>query len=154
MEARTILSWHAKEREGAPKERSWYWAVGIMSGGFAVAAFILSNYLLTLIALLAGFSVMLAGSAKPRRHLYKLTEKGFMIDAKLIRYAQIEQFAIHENEDSKELLLETKGFSGTLSAPLGNADYRAIEMELKNHNIEEVESLHSFADHLAKGIGL
>ena len=97
---------------------------------------------------------MLLGSAKPKRHTYRLTDHGFMIGRNLIPFSKIDRFAIHEGEDENELYLETRTLSGTLSAPLGQTDYRPIQMELKNHNIEEVESLRSISDHLAKGIGL
>ena len=154
METRTLITWQAKEYDFVPKARSWYWAVGIIAGGIAAASFILSNYLLVLIAILAGFTIMLVGSAKPKRHTYRLTEKGFMIGPRLISFRDMRRFAVHEDDDGGELLIETNTISGTISVPLGDADYRLIEMELKNQNIEEVESLHSFADHLARGIGI
>jgi hypothetical protein len=153
VEDRTILSWQAKEFEFLPKSRSWYWAVSIVSASVAVASVILANYLLAVIAVLAGFSVMLMGSKRPRRHTYRLTEHGFKVGERLIPYRDIQEFAIHEGEEM-ELVLNTKTLLGNVSAPLGSTDWRTIEMELKNRNIEEVESLKTFADHLSKGLGL
>ncbi|MBI3573577.1 hypothetical protein HY090_00825, partial [Candidatus Kaiserbacteria bacterium] len=94
MESRVIVSWQAKEYDFTPKERSWYWAVGIIAAGAAIAAGIVGDYLFSVIAVLAGFSVMLLGSKRPKRHTYSLTERGFMIGEKLIPYRDMERFAI------------------------------------------------------------
>jgi hypothetical protein len=152
MQARVIVSWQAQEFEFQEKERSWYWAVAIIATGVAVSAFILANYLFSLIAVIAGFTVMLVGSKKPRERKYQVTERGFFIGTRLIPYRNIRRFAIHE--EPRELVLETNTISGTVSVPLGDVDYRAIQMEFRNQDIEEVDTLRSFADHVARGMGI
>lgn len=136
-----------------PKERQWYWAVAIVAIGVAVAAFIVNDYLFSIAAVLGGFTVMLAGSTKPRRHTYRLTDHGFAIGNSLVPYRSIESFAIHEDEPLT-LVLKTRTFVGNVSAPLRGVDWREVQMELKNRGIEEVESLHTFADRLARTIGI
>ncbi len=153
MEERVYASWQAKEYDFQPKERPWYWAVGIVAGGIAVAAFILKDYLFSVIAILGGFTVMLLGSRKPHRHTYRLTERGFRIGERLIPYKSITRFAIRD-EEPRELVIETTTLMGTVTVPFGDGDHRAVAMELKNNNIEEVESLGSFVDHVASGMGL
>jgi hypothetical protein len=153
VEDRVILSWQAKEYDFQPKAGSWYWAVGIVAVGVAAASVILTNYLFALIALLGGFTVMLMGSKRPKRHTYRLTDHGFKIGERLVPYKSIARFAIHEDEPMT-LALETETLLGTVTAPLGGVDWRTVEMELKNRNVEEVESLHTFVDHVTRGLGL
>jgi hypothetical protein len=153
MENQVLIAWRGKEEAAPPKEASWYWTVGIISVGVAVAAAILQNYLLGLISLLAGFTVMVVGSRGPHRHTYKLTERGFMIGTELIPYASIRRFAIVEREPRK-LTIETNTIIGSLTAPLGETDYRFIRTELLNRNIDEVEELDAFVERIARGIGL
>ncbi len=153
MENAVLMSWQAREHDFREKERPWYWTVGIVAVGIAAAALILGDYLFSVIAVLGGFAVMLVGARRPSRHKYSLTERGFMISSHLIPYSQITRFAILEDEPRK-LSLETKMLGGTFAIPLGGTDYRAIRTELKNRNIEEVETLDSFIDHVARGMGL
>ncbi|TAK58465.1 hypothetical protein EPO14_03930 [Patescibacteria group bacterium] len=153
MENKVLVSWQAREYEFRPKERQWYWTVGIVAVGVAIASFILSDYLFSLIALIGGFTVILIGSRKPPRHKYSLTERGFLVGAHLIPYDHIKRFSIHEDEP-RRLSIETKRLTGTISAPLGDTDHRLIRTELKNRNIEEVEALDSFIDGLSRGMGL
>ena len=153
MEHPTLISWQTHEYDFRPKEREWFFVVAIVSAGVAVAAFILSDYLFSLIAILGGLTIMLVGARKPSRHKYSLTNRGFMIGEHLIPYSQMLRFSIKEEEPQK-LNVETKGFAGTLSAPLAHADYRLIRTELKNRNIEEVEVLDSFIDAVAHRMGL
>ncbi len=153
MENPVIISWQAREFDFRPKESQWFWIVLIVAVGIAASAFIFADYLFSVIAILGGFTVMLVGARKPPRHKYSLTERGFMIGTHLIPYAQMTRFSIIENEPRK-LSIDTKSFTGIVSAPLVDADYRIIRTELKNRNIEEVEHLDSFIDGIAHRIGL
>lgn len=153
MQHRAIVSWQAEEYEFIPKASSWYWAVAVIALAVAIAAIILSDYLFAVIAVLGGFSVMLLGSKPPKRHTYRLTDRGFMIGERLVPYRDMVAFAIHEGEEPT-LNIETTTLMGIVSVPLGRTDRRVIEMELKNQNIEEVESLRSFINAFATGMGL
>lgn len=156
MEQRVILSWQAEEPSVEPKSQSWYWAVGIVAGAIAIAAVMLQDYLFSVIAVIGGFGVMLLGSKPPERHTYRLTERGLMIGPRLIPYRRMAAFAIHEgrNDEGPSLRIETDTIMGIVAAPLGTIDYRRVQMELKNKNVEEVEALHSFVNGFANGIGL
>jgi len=153
MEHRVLLSWQAKEYEFKEKSRAWYWTVGIIAAGIATSAFIVGNYLFMIAAVIGGFTVMLVGSVKPKHRTYQFTEHGFMVGRKLFHYRDMLRFSIRE-EEPQMLTIETKHLMGIISAPIGNTDRRAIEMELKNRNVEEVESLDSFVDKVTSGIGL
>lgn len=148
-----IASWQDHEYEHKPKGRTWYWVVGIVASGIAVAAIILQNYLFGLIALIGGFTVMLVGSMRPPRHTYTLTENGFMVGRDLIPYTKISRFAITE-EDPKHLTLETQTLIGAIKVPLDKTDFRAIRTELKNRNIQEEKKLDQMVDRVARWVGL
>jgi hypothetical protein len=148
-----LAKWQAHEHEHRPKDAQWYWVVGIIAVGVAVAAVIMQDYLFAVIAVIAGFTLMLVGSARPPRHTYSLTETGFMVGKDLIPFDKITRFAISEDEP-RYLTLESLTLIGYVRAPLEGADYRAIRMELKNRNIEEKDNLDSFVHRLARGMGL
>lgn len=148
-----ILRWQAHEFEHSPKEKQWYWAVGIIAVGSAVAAFLLQNYLFGIIAIIGGFTVMLVGSTRPTQHTYTLTENGFMVGKDLIPYNKISRFAISE-EEPRHLTIETMTLVGVIKAPLENIDYRAIRTELKNFGINEEDKLDQFVEGFARRIGL
>lgn len=153
MENRLIMSWEAHEGEHKPKSRSWYWAVGIVACGVAVAGIILKDYLFVLIALLGGFAVMLVGSRRPPLMEYAFYENDIVIGSERVPYEKIQRFAIKEDEPQL-LTLELKNLIGIAHIPLEGADWRRIRMELKNRNIEETEKLDTFVSKVAEWIGL
>lgn len=148
-----IAKWQAYEYAHSEKEREWYWAVGVIAGGVAIASIILQNYLFAVICIIGGFTVMLVGSAPPPKHTYTLTEDGFMVGKDLIPFDKITRFSISENEP-RHLTIECKTLIGVIKAPLEGVDFRAIRMELKNQNIPEVDKLDGLVDRVAKTIGL
>lgn len=153
MENRLIMSWKAREGEHKPKSRPWYWMVGIVAGGMAIAAIILKDYLFALIAVLAGFTVMLVGTRKPPVMEYALYEHDLVIGAERIPYEKIRRFAIKEDEP-RMLDLEIQNLVGSAHIPLEGADWRRIRMELKNRNIDEAAEIGVFATKVAKWMGL
>ena len=98
MEDRVLITWRAQEKEFRPKGPAWYWAVGIASCGIAVAALIVGNYLFAVIAILGGFAIMVVGSGRPARYVYKLTDRGLTIGTTVIPYEKISRFAIVDTQ--------------------------------------------------------
>ena len=148
-----VISWKMHEYEFRPKTKNWYWVVGIVAGGISVAAFILGNILFGIIVLLAGFSVMLVGSRRPEEQTYSLTKRGVRVGNTLFLYEKIQRFSMVDDEP-RSLSLEVLSILGTLTIPLGSADHRRVRTELKNRNIEEVESLDTFTNRVIDSIGL
>ncbi|TAJ13994.1 hypothetical protein EPO56_02640 [Patescibacteria group bacterium] len=153
MEDTVVVSWYAVDNGFKEKDRPWFWAVGLVGVGVAVAAFILQNYLFSLIAVLSSFTVMIVGAQKPPRHKYSFTERGFLIGQHLMPYSQMDNFSIHEDEPRK-LSIGTKTLTGVVTVPLADVDHRIIRTELKNRNIEEVDKLDSFIAGIARRVGL
>ncbi len=153
MAQKVLVTWQAKEYDFTPKSSSWYWTVSIIAVGVAAAAGITGNYLFSVIAVLGGFTLMLVGSRRPGRHIYKLTEHGLVIGTHLIPYDKMQRFALSEDEP-RTLTIETTLLMGTIKIHLTNADFRAIRTVLKNNNIDEEDELDLFFEKVASSIGL
>lgn len=151
MEKRT---WRGKEGGTRRKEGSWYWAVGILAVGGAVASVIASNILLGVLFLLGGFAIMLAGSRPRLERHFAVSEQGVHIDAQIVPWEHITRFAIHDEDTAPILAIETSTLLGIVTLPLSGTDYRDIRMEFKNKNIEEADSLDSIVEGIAKVLGI
>jgi hypothetical protein len=148
------LQWTTQKKGNSGKTSSWYWTVSIVAGGLAIASFIMGNILLGLLAIVGAFAIMLAGSTPVSEQKCSLSDAGVHIDNALIPYVNITQFAIQEDIEPKKVVLQTKGLMGIITLELEGVDFRAVRSELKNHNVDEVEELHSFGERLAEMIGM
>ena len=148
------VEWKGQEFEFSPKSTTWYWTVGILSVGCAIAAFIVNNILFGIIILLAGCTVSLLGSRRPATHTFRLTNRGMHVGETVFPYENIKQFAIDEAEPKKLLFELKQGLVSVMTVPLGNADHRAVRMEFKNRNIEETEHLNTAVARLSDWMGI
>lgn len=152
MEEKT-LSWQASDSGATKKTSAWYWSVGILGGGVAVASFIAGNVLFGLFAVLGSFAIMLAGSRPATKRIYEISDKGFRIGPDIIPFKNISRFAIRE-EEPRKVVLETTGLIGTVSVLLAETDFRTVRSELKNRNVEEVDSLDSLTEKIVEVVGM
>ena len=76
-----------------------------------------------------------------------------MVGKDMVPFEKITRFAISEDEP-RHLTIESKTLIGVIKAPLEGVDFRAVRMELKNHNIPEEDQLDTLVDRVAKTIGL
>lgn len=150
--------WKAKEFEFVPKTSTWYWSIGILSVGSAVAAFIVGNILFGIILLLAGGTVSLIGSRRPALHHFRITDRGIHVGDQIFKYDNISRFAMddHLKEGVPEKLhFELKqGIVKVITIPLEGADFRKVRTELKNRNIEETEDLDTLTARVADWMGI
>ena len=147
------LVWRAKEIESGPKSRNWYWSVGILTAGGALASVVASNILLALLILLGGFAIMLAGTRPRVERRCAFSERGVHIDANIVPWDKIKGFALKEDA-TPLLLLQTETLLGITTIPLSGIDHRDVIMELKNRNIEEMDSLDTFTESITRALGL
>lgn len=159
MEAPQVyIEWKAEEFEFDPKSTTWYWTIGILSVGSAAAAFIIGNILFGIILILAGITVSLLGSRHPATHHFKITERGIHVGEQLFRYDNIEKFAIddhHESGSPTKLHFSLhQGIVKVMTVPLVGVDFRTVRTSLKNHNIDESESLDSLNARVADWLGI
>lgn len=159
MEAPTVyVEWSGQEFEFVPKQPTWYWTIGILSVGSAVAAGISGNILFAIILILAGITVSLAGSRRPATHTFMITDRGIHVGTQVFAYDNIVNFAIDDHHESgvPTTLHFTlrQGFVRVMTVPLHHVDFRTVRTALKNHNIEEVENLHSLSAQVADWLGI
>jgi hypothetical protein len=158
-EPAVYVEWKGQEFEFVAKSMTWYWTIGILSLGCAVAAFIVGNFLFGVILLLAGMTVSLLGSRRPATHLFRITDRGIYVSDQLFTYDNVESFAIDDHMQKGGVPTELhfslkKALVKVMTVPLGGADYRAVRTALKNHNIDEVKSLDSAVARLSDWMGI
>jgi hypothetical protein len=149
-----VAEWQGQEFEFVPKSNNWYWTVGILSVGSAIAAFVINNILFGIILLLAGGTTALLGSRRPALHTFRMTDRGIHVGEQLFAYDNILQFAIDEHEPKKLLFELKQGLVKVITIPLDNTDHRAIRTEFKNMNIEEAEHLNTLVAKVSDWMGL
>ena len=137
------IKWSAPEYEFHEKNSEWYWALGIITAALVLAAVILHNFLFAVLVVLAGFSVGLYGTRRPRIILHEINSGGVSLGNRNFNYENIDHFWINYNPPAKkELILESKKtFSTHTVILLGNADPEQIRryllQYLKEKKIEE-----------------
>jgi len=137
------IKWDAPEYEFHEKTPEWYWALGIITAALVLAAVVLHNFLFAVFAVLAGFSVGLHGSRRPRIIIHEINSGGVSFGNRNLNYDSIDHFWIHYDPPvKKELILESrKTFSAHMVILLGNADPEQIRryllQYLKEKKIEE-----------------
>lgn len=159
MEAPAVyVEWKGQEFEFAPKSTTWYWIVTILSVGCAVAAFIVGNFLFGIILLLAGATISLLGSRRPALHTFKITDRGIHVGDQVFLYDNIQHFAIDDHHTSgsptKLHFGLHQGIVKIMTVPLSGVDFRAVRTALKNHSIDEVETLDSAVARLSDWMGI
>ena len=61
------IKWETWEYEYIPKSNNWFWVVGIITIGLATASVLLDNILFAIFVALAGFTISLYASRKPKK---------------------------------------------------------------------------------------
>ncbi len=150
--------WKAREFEFTPKTPTWYWSIGILSVGSAIAAFIVGNILFGIILLLAGMTVSLLGSRHPAIHHFKVSNRGVHVSDQVFKYANITRFSMDDHlKDGvpEKLHFELKeGLVKVITIPLDGADFRAVRTGLKNHNIDETDHLDTLTARVSDWMGI
>ena len=132
------LHWQALEFTYIRKTNEWYWVVGIMTIGIAVAAYFLNNFLFTILALLGGFSLALFGAKKPEMLDMEISSKGVRVMNKLYPYSNLEIFWISEVGSEPKILFTGTGLLHThITLPLGDMDPEDVRDELTKYLDEE-----------------
>ncbi|MBI2175428.1 MAG: hypothetical protein HYU35_01715 [Parcubacteria group bacterium] len=99
-----VLSWETLEYVHRPKSADWYWMVGFLSVLVVVAAILLHNFLLGVLALVSGFTVILLGAQHPQKFLFRLSERGVTIHKKLYPYDTLDSFWVYYEPGGKKAL--------------------------------------------------
>ncbi len=148
------IEWKAPEYEFREKSPDWFWAVGIISVALIFLSVIFKNFLLAVLILVGGFSLILYSAKKPNIVSFSLTPRGIKIGNKIYDYENLKCFWLNYNPPTrKELLIESKKtFMPHVAIILGGQNPNEIRNYLlrfmKEEKIEE-----SLITSIAKLIG-
>jgi len=97
---RTVFfEWEGTEYVFEQKGGDWYWALGIIALAGMVASILFGNLILALLIMAAAGTLALSTAKHPRDHVFRITDRGVMIDENLYEYDHILSFSILEYID-------------------------------------------------------
>ncbi|MFA5838749.1 MAG: hypothetical protein WC849_02330 [Candidatus Paceibacterota bacterium] len=132
-----IIRWSAEEFEYSEKSVDWFWAVGVVSVGFAVLSIFLGNLLFALLIIISAFALSMQAVRKPKVINFEINDEGIIIDKKLYIYNTLESFWVINKE--KIIIKSKKAVVPFLIIPLQNMNPRSVrEYLLKNLKEEEM----------------
>lgn len=104
-----MISWTTIEFEKKDRHPDWIWYAGLAFGVAATLAFFYANIFFGIFLIIAGGMIIIFARHNPKELNIVLEDKGLMINAERIDYANIKQFWIDETEKPDKLLLLVKG---------------------------------------------
>lgn len=104
------LTWQAYEYVHREKSNDWFWALGIIAVGGAIAAIFLHNLLFALLILVAGVALGLFAAREPDLVTFAITRRGVRINEDLYSYQNLDGFWIEDISEAHvpKLLLKSK----------------------------------------------
>ena len=102
------IMWEAPEYLHTEKEPNWFWALGIISLGLTLIAFLLSNPLFAIIIIIGSFTLALFAARTPEMVEFEITTIGVRANTQLYTFKSLQSFRILESEDFAQLLLKSK----------------------------------------------
>lgn len=143
------MEWETLEYEHFDKDAGWYKTVAILTIVGLILSLLLWDFLLTLILLVGGFSVMIYGARTPHPIHVKLTSKGIVVEKNLFLYSKLRSFSINEEHGETripKLVVEAdRLFLPHLIIPLFNVDKEKVRTYLLSYLPEEHHE-ETFAD--------
>ena len=155
MEERVrAVSWEAPEYYHTDKGSDWYWALSIVAGCGAIAAFFFGNFLFAILILVAAATVTLQTGRVPEDIPFMVGSRGVRVGDRLFTYSNLESYRIdEENERYPQLLLKSKQFHVPLIViPIPEEKVQDIE-ELVRDRLPEEDLEESIAHKVLELIG-
>lgn len=144
------LVWQAYEYAHREKSSDWFWALGIIAVGGAIAAIFLHNLLFALVILIAAVAIGLFAAREPDLVTFEISRRGVRIDDTLYPYQNLEGFWIADFslEHIPRLLLKSKKMlAPILVIPLEDVEPEDVYAALL-YFLPEEELHEPFAHHL------
>jgi hypothetical protein len=136
-----FFEWTVHEYEQHERNRRWHIVVSGLAVLFVVYGMMSSNFLFTLIVILAGIILFLQSTSKPIEVPVAITEVGIIIGRRFYAYDEFQSFYIvFVPNVSKTLYLETKGFlSPRITLPIEDIDAIELRQSLIEFIVEDFE---------------
>lgn len=112
--------------------------IALVLAGYAIYA---ANYLFAFIILLTAIILVFAGNEKPRKVLIQIGNNGVVVDGRLYRFDELDNFAIiYYPPQTKVLYLEPSGIlQARLRVELEDEDPVAVRNHLKKYLEEDLD---------------
>lgn len=130
-EVTKAITWEAPEHHHIEKKADWFWILGILAISGSVAAFFFSNFLLSILILVAAGSMALIATREPRVIPFAVSTRGIKIDNQSYPYSNLDSYHIDEADPlGPQLLIKSKN----LYSPL-------MVMPLPEEYVDDIEEL-------------
>jgi len=144
------IEWEAPEYEFAEKNADWFWIVGIVVFTIIVLAFLFDNFLLGVLAIIAGFTVVMFGARKPKTISFSITKQGIQVEDRIYLYDSLTSFWVDDKPHRQILILESERMvMPHIIIPLSGVDpdeiKKALSQFLKEKHLNE-----PIAEHISR----
>ena len=150
------MEWETLEYPHDPKHPNWFWVVGSIVVIGAIAAILFKNFLLAILIVLGGFTLMMFGARWPEVIRCALTNKGVTIKNHFYPYDHLKSFWVDaEHPVEPRIIIESKKmFLPHILVPLGETvSAENVRAYLQKFLTEEKHE-HSLIDILGDILGL
>ena len=146
-------AWETPEYHFTPKRVEWFWALGIITGGGALSAILLGNYLFTVFIVLSAAILTIFAVRHPKELRYEINPEGVAAGTTFYPYSSLESFSLTKGEFGNRLLLISKRFFMPMTViPLGEEDPYVIRGIIEDF-LPESEHVEPFLFQLAERLG-
>lgn len=129
VEVTNAVTWEAPEHHHVEKGSDWFWVLGLIAGGGAIAALVLGNVLFSIVVLLGAIIMALFALNDPRVIPFAVTARGVRIGTMIHTYNTLESYCIdEEHERGPQLLVKSaRMFMPLLILPLPKEHVDSVE---------------------------
>lgn len=148
------MEWEALEHSYSEKSNDWYASAILISGSLIAVEFLLNNFLLITLTIIATISFLLMAAKKPEMVRVKIHKNGVRVGETLFPYQMLDGFAIIEYTPERRLLLEsTRTFMPLIVVHIADdVDIEELHHELA-HYLPERELHESIPQMLMERLG-
>lgn len=145
------INWQAFEYEHQTKSADWFWIIWILAIGIAITAYLFNNLLFGIFILISAFCLSLYASRKPSLLNFTISEKGILINEKLIPFISLKSFWI---EDDKKIIFQANRKTAPyIIIPLDDSVSIKYLREYLLKQLEEVEHVEPLTQKIFEKLG-
>jgi len=138
MDTEQNITWQSLEYAHREHDTDWFWWLGVAVVAGVVVSILLSNVLLAILILVAGFAITLHAVRKPQILICRLTPHGLEVGNEKHSYKSLVSFWIHKSESGERLLLRSeKIFSPHIALEIPSGEKEKIKSYLAERIPEE-----------------
>jgi hypothetical protein len=136
------VEWDAHEYEHKERTSDWFWAMGIVAIALAVASAIFGNLILSILIILAFFSLTLFINRPPETIHVVIDENGITRGNLRYPYPTLHSFWIDDTHNHRKIILRSqKTFMPLIIIPIGDSDSEKLQRILSRYIPQEFLSL-------------